>query len=64
MKFAGHRCFCGKPAYPVPEVPPGPIPGGHPNLSDHGYARCAQHLRENACPACASQRLEPVRRDS
>src|SRR5258708_7612668 len=30
----------------------GPIPIGHPVLSDHGYILCDKCLRTNRCPVC------------
>lgn len=50
--FGTPVCFCGQlasnaPLRSIPRVGP-----HRNNLSDHGYARCGKHLRENACPGC------------
>jgi hypothetical protein len=35
---------------------PGPVPLGHPVLSDHGYIMCGACKKKGSCPACVQQR--------
>lgn len=56
VPFGTPTCFCGKLASNAP-MRSIPRRGPHRlNLSDHGYARCGPHLRQNACPGCAAKK--------
>lgn len=51
------RCTSCNRAFAV-NCPPGPIPLGHPQISDHGYLMCGLCLKRmfDHCPACKSDK--------